>query len=150
MLGSEDIAMDSNLNSQANDAPAPSPRLGDWLWRPWRAKLWWAAIVTYWAGAALSLWVQPLQSFYETALAGFLNVLFFPFTALLVLGVGFVRARLDSGDWELTEPTEEQMFPKLSVGGFRDPYSDPLDPRSGSLWIGSPQNQAHLFHRKWP
>lgn len=142
--------MENDTNSTADRTPAVPPRLGDWLWRPRRAKLWWAAIVIYWAGAVVSLWVSPLQSFYDTALAGFLNVLFFPFTALLVLGVGFVRARLDSGDWELTEPTEEQMFPKLSIGGFRDPCSDPLDPRSGSLWIGSPQNQAQLFHRKWP
>jgi hypothetical protein len=66
-------------------------------------------------------------------LAGFLNIAFFPPLALIVLGLGFARAWSDASDWEFVEPTHEEMFPKRSVGGMRDPCADPLDPRSGAL-----------------
>jgi hypothetical protein len=110
------------------------PRASDWLWRPMFAKLWWIAIPVYWMGMAASLKIPVLAEFYTSALAGFLNVAFFPPLALMVLGLGFARAWFEWSDWEFVEPTHEQMFPKRSVGGMRDPASDPLDPRSGLHW----------------
>lgn len=110
------------------------PSAATWLWRPWYAKLWWTGIAVYWAGKAASFAIPTLDDFYTSALAGFLNVFFFPPLALMVLGLGFARAWFDASDWEFVEPTHEQMFPKRSVGGMRDPASDPLDPRSGLHW----------------
>ncbi len=109
------------------------PRASVWLWRPWYAKLWWAGIAIYWLGKAGSIYSSILDQFYSSALGGLLNVAFFPPLALMVLGLGFARARFEWSDWEFVEPTHEQMFPKRSVGGMRDPYADPLDPRSGAL-----------------
>lgn len=109
------------------------PPASRWLWRPWYAKLCWAAIAVYWAGKAGSIYSSVLDQFYTSALAGFLNVMFFPPLALMVLGLGYARVWFEQSDWEFVEPTHEQMFPKRSVGGMRDPYSDPLDPRSGML-----------------
>lgn len=127
-----------NLSSEADEnveEPSASttvhPRSLDCLWRPWYAKLWWAAIPVYWLGMAASFQVVQLQEFYTSALAGFLHIAFFPPLALMVLGLGFAREWLEWTDWESVEPTHEQMFPKRSVGGMRDPYADPLDPRSG-------------------
>ncbi|GFM31024.1 uncharacterized protein PY1_contig-13-287 [Novosphingobium sp. PY1] len=122
-------------NTTQNHAPLgrSKPKASAWLWRPWRAKLWWAGIAAYWAGKCASFYVPSLEGFYTSALAGYLNILFFPMTALLILGIGFAQARFAASDWEFVEPTHEQMFPKRSVGGWRDPYSDPLDPRSGIL-----------------
>ncbi|PKP95782.1 MAG: hypothetical protein CVT74_18665 [Alphaproteobacteria bacterium HGW-Alphaproteobacteria-13] len=39
----------------ALNAEIQQPAAADWLWRPWYAKLWWAAIPIYWAAAAASL-----------------------------------------------------------------------------------------------
>lgn len=107
------------------------PRASDWLWRPWFAKVWWTAIVVYWVGKVGSIYSPRLDEFYTGTLAGFLNIAFFPPLALMVLGLGFARAWFAWSDWELVEPTHEQMFPKRSIGGMRDPYADPLDARSG-------------------
>ena len=117
----------SEADAHANERP----RASDWLWRPWFAKLWWAVITVYWMGMAASLKISLLAEFYSSALAGFLNVFFFPPLALMVLGLGFARAWFEWSDWEFVEPTHEQMFPKRSVGGMRDPCADPLDHRSG-------------------
>lgn len=111
------------------------------LWQRWYAKLWWTAIAFYWSGKAGSYYSPALDKFYTSALAGFLNVAFFPPLALMVLGLGFARAWCAGSDWEFVEPTHEQMFPKRSVGGMRDPASDPLDPRSGAL-------HRRNFHRQ--
>src|SRR3546814_7710639 len=63
---------------------------------PIYAKRWCAAIPIWWRGMAASTRVDALETFYRGALAGYLNILFFPMTALMVLGVGYVRERLDS------------------------------------------------------
>lgn len=83
---------------------------------------------------AASLKIPLLAEFYTSALAGFLNVLFFPMTALLVLGIGFAREWLAASDWEFVESSWEERFPGRSVGGFLDPMADPLDPRSPLYW----------------
>lgn len=111
----------------------PCPRASDWLWRTWYAKMWWTAIAAYWVGKVCSLYLLALDEFYTSDLAGFFNICFFPPLALMVLGLGYARAWFAWRDWEFVEPTYEQMFPKHSVGGMRDPYADPLDPRSGAL-----------------
>lgn len=127
---------------------ARTPVARDWLWGPWYAKLWWAAIPVYWAGAAASLKVPVLAEFFTSAIAGYLNVLFFPPTAMLVLGFGFVRAWLNrplSGDPLSDEEIEEfeqmRMFDDAWSGrrpGQPDPAFDIYDPRSGVLYVGNP------------
>jgi hypothetical protein len=155
LQGGKDPAMDpvdpmsEQVESNASTV-RPRPQASAWLWRPWYAKLWWACIAIYWTGKLASYWSPALDDAYSTALGGYLNIVLYPFTALMVLGVRFVPAWMDDHGWESVEPSREQMFPKRSIGGQRDPASDPLDPRSGSLWIGSPENQAKLFNRHWP
>jgi hypothetical protein len=127
------VESDENADAATTTSVVERPHASDWLWRPWYAKLWWAAIVIYWLGMAASVKVVLLEEFYTGALAGFLNIAFFPPLALMVLGLGYAREWFAWSDWEFVEPTHEQMFPKRSVGGMRDPYSDPLDPRSGAL-----------------
>jgi hypothetical protein len=129
---------DAALEAEAREHQRP--RASDWLWRPWYAKFWWTAIVVYWAGKVGSIYSPLLDEIYTSAFAGFLNVAFFPPLALMLLGLGFARAWFAWSDWEFVEPTHEQMFPKRSVGGMRDPASDPLDPRSGLHW--------QHFHRR--
>lgn len=119
---------------QIDDAfPAPRVRLRDYFWRPRIAKIWWTGSLAWWAGFALAQQTGWFLEFYETVAAGYLNVLFYPMTIVAVLGVPFIRAKLDRDGWVMTVPTHEQMFPPRSVGGMRDPASDQLDPRSGML-----------------
>ena len=136
-----DLTTEPDENANAEPVTPDRPHATNWLWRPWYAKLWWSVMVIYWAGMAGSSYSPTLDQFYTSTLAGFLNIAFFPPLALIVLGMGFARAWFAWSDWEFVEPTHEQMFPKRSVGGMRDPYSDPLDPRSGAL------HRRH-FHRR--
>ncbi|GAA0309593.1 hypothetical protein GCM10009087_19580 [Sphingomonas oligophenolica] len=106
------------------------PHASAWLWRPWYAKLWWACIAIYWSGKLASYWSPTLDDAYSTALAGYLNIALYPFTAVMALGVRFAPAWMEYHGWEWVEPSRERMFPKRSVGGYLDPMADPLDPRS--------------------
>src|SRR3546814_1738569 len=88
------MAMNTAVDMHTIEPAAPRLKAADWLWRPWYAKMWWAAIPLWWIGMAASTKVAPLEIFYDGALAGFLNVLFFPMTALMVLGVGYAQTWL--------------------------------------------------------
>jgi hypothetical protein len=110
------------------------PHATEWLWRPWYAKLWWSAIVIYWGGRLLALFLPTLALLYENALAGVLNILFFPPTLLIVLGIGFVGAWMDHYRWEWVASPDAGLHPRRSVGGYLDPVVDPLDPRSSKFW----------------
>ena len=142
--------MQASPSSNASNAELGPPAVGDWIWKPWYAKLWWAAIPIYWAGAAASLKIPVLAEFYTSALAGYLNMLFFPPTALLMLGFGFARAWLymwgqDDGppltDEEIAELEEMKMrheaWPDRRPGQPH-PAFDIYDPRSGVLFVGNP------------
>lgn len=138
--------MVDTLSSPAPEAAIQQPKAADWLWRPWYAKLWWAAIPLYWVAATASLKVPAMWTFFESALAGYLNVLFFPFTALLVLGFGFVRAWLDTPASDEREPLTDAEIDELEeIRMFEeewpprpDPAFDMYDPLSGGLFIGNP------------
>lgn len=149
--------MKTAIDDQDNVSRTGAPKLSAWLWSPWYAKLWWAAIPIWWMGMAASTRVDALETFYRGVLAGYLNILFFPMTALMVLGVGYVRERLDSfvqpGDGTPLSDEEEEDFlrrraleeherlAKRRRSGF-----DPSDPRSGPLWIGNPLNPTNPGH----
>ncbi len=139
--------MNTAVDMQAIEPAAPRLKAGEWLWRPWYAKAWWAAIPAWWIGMAVSTKVAPLQAFYDSAIAGFLNILFFPITALMVLGVGYVQNSLagfasqgeggplsDEARARITDLWEEHER------GMEDLHAstDVFDPRSGPLWIGNP------------
>lgn len=142
--------MEAAIDDQRQSG-AVQPRLSAWLWRPWYAKLWWTAVSIWWLGMAAATRVPFLDAFYGGALAGYLNVLFFPMTALMVLGVGYVRERLDSfvgqGDGvSLSDEDEETFLARRrweEHNRFMDDIgkgTDTFDPRSGPLWIGNPLN----------
>lgn len=116
------------------DAVIDPLRLRDWLWRPWYARLWWTGMVAYWAGATLSLYFRSLTAFYDSVLAGYFNVAFYPPFILVILGAGYVRAKLTKGDWVLTDSNPVTWRNERSVGGYLDPIADPLDPRSPRYW----------------
>jgi len=144
--------MNTAVDMPPTDPAAPRLKAADWLWRPWYAKGWWTAIPVWWIGMAASTKVAPLEAFYDSAPAGFLNVLFFPLTALMVLGVGYAQHWLagfaSQGEggplsdeaqarvarlWEEHERGMEDLHASTNV----------FDPRSGPLWIGNPLSFQH-------
>ncbi|EQB15952.1 hypothetical protein RLDS_09555 [Sphingobium lactosutens DS20] len=126
---------------------------GRWLWAPWYAKLWWTVIPVWWLGMVASTRIDALETFYRGALAGYLNILFFPTTALMVLGVGYVRERLDNfvrqGEGrplsDAGAETERQRVWEEHDRAMEDlaATTDMFDPRSGALWIGNPLNSLN-------
>lgn len=143
--------MDAAIVHQEQEEAGARPQLSAWLWRPWYAKLWWSAVPVWWAGMAVSTQVDALASFYRGGIAGYLNVLFFPITALMVLGVGYVRECLDSSIERVDgAPLSKENAEVLREGRRREEHNrlldgigkgtDMFDPRSGPLWIGNPLN----------
>ncbi|NKJ45091.1 MULTISPECIES: hypothetical protein [unclassified Novosphingobium] len=143
--------MDAAIDHQDQEDTGARPQLSAWLWKPWYAKLWWATIPVWWAGMAISTQVDVLASFYRGGFAGYLNILFSPMTALMVLGVGYIRERLDSfvgqGAGVALSDDEAEVFfadhSRRELARTMERWraqSNPMDPRSGSLWIGNPMN----------
>ncbi|CCW18779.1 hypothetical protein EBBID32_31340 [Sphingobium indicum BiD32] len=93
---------------------------------------------------AASSFVPVLADFYASALAGFLNVLFYPITALIVLGVGFARAWLARIEWggEGRAVMHEELFPR----SLYDPYTDPGNPLSGAIYRNA-HSEDTMRHR---
>lgn len=146
---------DAQPSISAN-AETQMPAAADWLWRPWYAKLWWAMIPIYWAGATASLKIPGLAAFYDSVPAAYLQMLFFPPTALLVLGFGYARAWLDarpgSGDPLSDEEIEELERMRMEDEDWerfgRPHWSiDIYDPDSGGLYVGNPLSLQHPGRR---
>ncbi|PZU64037.1 hypothetical protein [Sphingobium sp.] len=153
--------MDNAIIEHPAESTTDIPKVSEWLWRPWYAKLWWAAIPVWWLGMAVATRVDFLAALYGGALAGYLNILFFPMTALMVLGVGYARERLDNfvgqgvgmpltaeEEQDLAEMTRQRISAdhERMMNDIRA-RSNPLDPRSGPLWIGNtlnPNNPAYI------
>jgi len=131
------------------DEQQPPLRVGDWLWRPWYAKLYWAAASGYWTFVIVSwLWgVAP--GFFNSVAGGYVTLIFHPFVIFPVLGFGYGRAWAARAEWHAPHP-DDPILRRRSIGGLPDPCSDPLDPRSGPNFVGSPQSRAKHFGRNWP
>ncbi|WP_311271282.1 hypothetical protein [Sphingobium sp. WCS2017Hpa-17] len=113
-----------------------------WAWTPFYAKIWWGLSVIFWLSLILSHRMEALSWMRESVLPGFLAVLFHPFIMLMILGFGTVERWWHSqarGEWQPVDTND--FFDRSSLGPSGLPYYvDPLDPRSGSMWIGSPMN----------
>ena len=144
--------METQTTSQGHSWASQSLEIGDWLWRPFHARLWWSAVPFYWAGMTASSRVEFLATFYSSAIAGFVNVFFLPPLVALILSYGYFKA------WLATAKSDPEFAPDEEAEEFfvqrRNRYGpsgmlrefDPLDPASGSNWIGSPLNPSHPFY----
>lgn len=110
-------------------------RAADYLWRPWYAKLWWAAILIYWMPAGGPTRIAWLAEFYESGYAVIPNLIFLPITALLALGFGYFRRLFAEGT--PVEPRFDIGYGTRRRPGRPHPTMDEFDPRSGPRWIGN-------------
>lgn len=142
-------------NPVGGTVAASQLRASDWLWRPWYAKLWWATIPFWWAGMTASMKVAPLAAFYESALAGYLNVVFFPLIALVALGVGWARAFISGFALEGGEKLPVEALTALNEAeeGYEEVLedliasTDPTDPRSDGLYFGNPLSFQYPYRK---
>jgi hypothetical protein len=126
------------------DYPPLPLRVGDWLWRPWYAKLYWAAAISYWTFVLVS-WLWGLAPGYFNSVAGgYTSLVFHPFMILPVLGFGYGRAWAARAECHAPGP-EDPVLRRRSIGGPLDPHADTADPRSGINWVGSPQSRDRRF-----
>lgn len=96
---------------------------------------------------AVSARVDFLESFYRGGFSGYLNVLFLPMTALMVLGAGYVRERLDNfvGQGEGRPISDEEGDAERQcvwdehkrMAKRPRAFADPFDPRSGHYGSGT-------------
>jgi hypothetical protein len=146
------------------DTPTPSeseytrptierPRLANWVWRPWYAKLWWALCAVYWTGSVGAFLIEPLNHFYSSGLASFLNIALYPAFTFVVLSVGWVIAWKDALDYVAEHPEVEN-----TLGWEWRPYdfygederrrrqrNDPSNPAS-PFYIAN-ENDRRMFDR---
>ncbi|WP_416463716.1 hypothetical protein [Sphingomonas sp. VDB2] len=118
-----------------------------WAWAPWYAKIWWSLALIYWLLRSLSYKMDVLSWMNEPGLAGYFVVAFFPPLMLFILAFGVLRTRLNAAGTDdlLTEDTDADIGHLDLFDHRRGPsglpyYIDPLDPRSGTFWIGNPLN----------
>lgn len=99
-------------------------------------------MLVYWLGMLASLRSEAMAEFYHSAIAGYLNVFFFPPLVALILSYGFIRAWLATLDEaEAIDPLDDDLRLNRKHGPSGMPWQfDPLDPRSGAFWIGNPLN----------
>lgn len=116
---------------QTQDDPEPaqqsisSPRARDWLWRPWYAKVWWTMTLLYWIGLEALITVPFEHRDIDLVTTMVLLVFILnPIAVTVVLGYGFLRAKVACGDWIIV-PGPPQQRPLI------DPTTDPFDVRSG-------------------
>lgn len=134
--------MASTIEPDGTEQKRSELHLRNWIWRPWHAKLWWSGVPVYWLGMLASLKIDALAEIYHSAAGGYLNVLFFPPIAALVLSFGFLRQWLASLPAPVDSDFDEDDFwNRRKYGPSGVPKEiDPLDPASGALWIGSALN----------
>ncbi|MCP3732201.1 hypothetical protein M9978_17405 [Sphingomonas sp. MG17] len=114
--------------------PAAAPlHIADYLWRPWYAKAWWAAILLYWL-PAVTEWGLTMQRFYMSGFGVITNILFMPITAGLVLGFGYLRRLLKEG--KPVSTWFDHDVGEYRQPGMSHPGMDETNPRSGPQWIG--------------
>jgi len=128
------VGPEANPGNEPAVSDLPRPRIGTWVWSPWYAKVWWLCIALYWGGRAISLYNERLDSFYTGTIAAYFNLAFMPMAPFLILGIGFAWSWMDHHGLEFGPPDGDYVPPKRSVGGWLDPMSDPLDPRSPKYW----------------
>jgi len=114
---------------------SPRPRASDWLWKPWYAKLWWAAIPIYWAPAGGPTRIASVADFYDSGYAIVPNLLFLPATALCILGFRYFGRMLDEGG--SVEIWRDRDHGSRRRPGLPHPSMDEFNPRSGPRWIGN-------------
>ncbi|AMK25845.1 hypothetical protein K426_24709 [Sphingobium sp. TKS] len=118
------------------------PRAGDWLWRPWYAKLWWGSAIMFW-----SVFLSVPASVFPTHIIVPLGALLHPFVIIPVLGFGFFRAwfgfqfKAEKGDgfaWSRHDDSHHHFatFKRM----------DPTDPANSRYYghPGNPTSQAWL------
>ena len=141
------MSPDAVTNADEPIVPAEEwvrPRVSDYLWRPWYAKLWWAAIPIYWLPAGSPFGFNFLADFYTSGVSIYLNLVFLPITALVVLGFGYARKWRESEHWEEILDSEHNRASAFYRRSPASPpaYADPVSPLYRSIHYEAAEKRA--------
>lgn len=147
---------DNSISSEdmAAEARAGRPRLRDWVWRPWYAKLWWTAIALFWLASLAVSWLGFHRLPVDASVLLFMAIVLHPQAALPVLGFGYARALLKhrrhygvsaTDDDEIGYRRDDFSHGLFGRDRFMSYLSDPADPRSPLSRL-NPAN-PHYIHR---
>jgi hypothetical protein len=160
--------MDATVDTSVQDQFPHRPKLSDWLWRPWFAKVWCSLIPLWWAGFLASSKIELLGDLYSGLLVGLLGIVFHPMAPLVVLGAGFARQWLDTsspsllpevssvegefcddedGDFVINAFTSPALLDDpwdWTKYGMPPPHMDIYNPRSGWLYVGTPGGSSNF------
>jgi len=111
----------------------PAVRASDWFWRPWYAKLLWSMAAVYWI--ALYATMLAPAGWLSSLVAGAMILLVFlfnPISVIVILGRGFLKAKVACGDWVIVPgvPPEVAEWQKRER---EVAYINPVDIRSGYM-----------------
>lgn len=133
------VAGNRSLDTSENQAERNAvPRATDWFWSPWYAKALWAFAAIYWIGL-YAMMLAPAE-WLSSSVAGAMVLLVFlfnPITVIVILGRGFLKAKVARADWIIVpgmsaEHAERQRRERDAA------YINPADARSGYM------HQDHL------
>lgn len=122
------------------------PRIMDWVWKPWYARLWWSATALYWSIGALGFIYRPILDLYHTDFAYFLHIVFYPIFALVLMSVGWATAWMNAFDLAEAHPEAVNKLgwesrPYDFEAGRSSEISNPIDP-SNPIFIANAEHSA--------
>jgi hypothetical protein len=110
-----------------------APQTADWFWKPWYAKALWALAGIYWLGL-YAMMLAPAE-WLSSSVAGAMILLIFlfnPITVVVILGRGFLKAKVACGDWIIIPGVSPELA-ELQRRERETAYLNPVDIRSGYL-----------------
>lgn len=135
-----DEAPQPEIESAPGKPETDATLFADYLWRPWYAKLWWAAIVIYWGLVWLTDGRGPYTPLQKGILGSLINILLLPVTAALLLGFRPLQ-RMSQPNGPGKDDVSD-TWASFSWRRRRNYLSDPSDPRS-------PLSPLNPINRQW-
>ncbi|WP_313802646.1 hypothetical protein [Sphingobium sp.] len=141
--------------SQSSECPTElhleTPRLSQWLWHRWYAKLWWKAAAIFWTACILEEAFVP-RSFSQGLLQQYegwiiaIVFLFHPFLILPVLGFGWLWALSNGPRGDAEDGVAGVLYNGSNGFGVHGQNMDPTNPADPRyVWHpGNPQSQVWL------
>jgi hypothetical protein len=136
MILNEDDTMQEDENGKLNGNCAPSfgVMASYYIVHSRLAKCLWGAMAVFWIGFFLSFKVAYLGIFYDYVIVVYLRIFLFPGVILAILTTRGIRAWFDSQEWgeadkDIKSPSSPNVSPVFPA------ELDPLDPRSGPLYL---------------
>lgn len=143
-------------NNHDKDATKPArvrPRVRDYFWRPWYARLWWSLAFAFWLVVLFDAMVVRVLPRVDQGWQFWVLMLLHPYVIVPVLGFPFLRDWLEFKGFYDTDggETPQRLYDGGNGVGFHaqlDNPMDPFDPRFNTL-PANPASPAWRERHVW-